>query len=78
MWEVACILLVAGCPAHCIPVLVACTWFVGCRPGFGDSVPTREAAFAVRAASVLVDDVSGYVVVCDSLRLFVCVTGVRV
>ena len=35
-----------------------------------------EAAFAVRAASVLVDGVSGYVVVCDCLLVFVVVIAV--
>ena len=38
----------------------------------------REAACGVRATSVLVDGVSGYVVVCDSLHNLVVVIGVIV
>ena len=64
----------------CLPVLAACTLFVACRSSSSASVPTVEAAFAVRAASVLVHGVSvcvcvfGYVVACGCLRLWVVVT----
>ena len=61
-----------------IPVLIACMLFVACRSSSSACVLTWEAAPAVRAASVLVDGVSGFAVVCDCLRLFVVVTVVVV
>ena len=67
----------------CISVLVACVLFVACRSSSSASAPTREAAVAVHAASVLLHGVSecvcvcvfGYVVfACGCLRLLVVVT----
>ena len=71
-------LSVAGCSAPCIPALVVCTLFVACRPSSSASIPTGEAAVAVRAASVLDDGVCGFVVVCGRLRLIVVVIAVDV
>ena len=59
--------LLACCWSH---VLIACMLFVACRSSSSACVLTWEAALAVRAASVLVDGVTGFVVVCDYLRLF--------
>ena len=53
-----------------IPVLIACMLFVACRSSSRACVLTWEAALAVRAPNVLVDGVTGFVVVCDYLRLF--------
>ena len=64
----------------CIPVLVAPTLFVACRSSFSASVPTGEAAIAVRAASVLVDGVCvcWFVVVFAGLQWFVVLAVVGV
>lgn len=53
-----------------------CTLFVACRSNSSARNLTGEAVFAVRAASVLVDGVSGYVVVCNCLLVFVVVIAV--
>ena len=71
----------------CIIVFVACTLLVGCRPCVAACVPRGEPAFAVRAASVLVDGVSVGLWLCaivcgclslSSLSVFVTVAGVVV
>ena len=54
-------------------MFVACSLFVGSRSGSSAGAPTREAAFEVRAASVLVDIVLGFVVASDCLLLFIIV-----
>ena len=61
-----------------VPVFVVCSLLVGCRSGSGAGAPTGEAAFEVRAASVLVDCVWRFVVACNCLRLLVSVIGVIV
>ena len=55
-----------------IPVLIVCTQFVASGSSSSPSVPTEETAFAVCAASVLVDGVSGLwlrAIVCGLLSL---------
>ena len=51
----------------CIPVMVACTLFVGCRSSASAGEPTGEAAFAVCVAGMLLDGV------CGCVRLFAVV-----
>ena len=76
MWLVACILLVAGCSAPAFQCLLIARCLLVVARVLVPVFRHGEAAFAVRAASVLVDGVSRNVVVCDCLLVFVVVVAV--